>query len=130
MTTQEPEQNVCPAFPHSGGRRSQTSLCWEVGPGAQRNPAYLCLMELPRSLRGICGDQRGTDNVSAGRGERRRARYTEGQRLGRAPAKPWEEEGGSPASVTTNLTCQTESKWNTGLTCVTLTEARSPEQGS
>lgn len=34
--------------------------------------SYLCLMELPRSLRGICGDQRGTDSVSAWekRGER------------------------------------------------------------
>lgn len=27
---------------------------------------YLCLMELPRSLRGICGDQRGTESVSVG----------------------------------------------------------------
>lgn len=41
----------------------------------------LGLMELPRSLRGICGDQRGTDSVSAGREERRRDCYSEGLRL-------------------------------------------------
>lgn len=46
-----------------------------------RNPAYLCLMELLRSLREICGDQRGTDSVSVGREERRRAFYTEDRRL-------------------------------------------------
>lgn len=28
---------------------------------------YLCFMEFPKSRRGICGDQRGTDSVSAGR---------------------------------------------------------------
>lgn len=76
VMTRELVQNICPAFPHSGGQRTRSSLCWEVGTGAHRNPAYLCLMELPRSLRGICGDQRGTDSVSAGREERRRARYT------------------------------------------------------
>lgn len=32
-----------------------------------QSPTYLCLMELPRSLRGICGDHRGTDSVSAER---------------------------------------------------------------
>lgn len=26
--------------------------------------AYLCFIEFPRSLRGICGDQRGTERVS------------------------------------------------------------------
>lgn len=26
---------------------------------------YLCFIEFPRSLRGICGDQRGTERVSA-----------------------------------------------------------------
>lgn len=105
MATQELEQNISPAFPHSGGQKAQLSQCWEVGTSAHRNPAYLCLMELPRSLRGICGDQRGTDNVSAGREERRRrASYTEGQRMGWAPAEPWKEEGNSPASVTTTVT--------------------------
>lgn len=36
-----------------------------------QSPTYLCLMELPRSLRGICGDHRGTDSVSVERTDRK-----------------------------------------------------------
>lgn len=36
-------------------------------PGPAAGGAYLCFMEFPKSRRGICGDQRGTDSVSAGR---------------------------------------------------------------
>lgn len=69
MGTQELGQNICLASPDPGGQSSQSPLRWEVSAGAHRNPPYLCLMELPRSLRGICGDQRGTESVSAGRDE-------------------------------------------------------------
>lgn len=33
------------------------------GNSPTRSP-YLCFIEFPRSLRGICGDQRGTERVS------------------------------------------------------------------
>lgn len=55
-------------------------VCWNSTAAPRQTDAllptqpyfpYLCLMELPRSLRGICGDQRGTDRVS---GERRSSR--------------------------------------------------------
>lgn len=38
-------------------------------PSSGEDSAYLCFIEFPRSRRGICGDQRGTDSVSAGRGD-------------------------------------------------------------
>lgn len=50
------------------GRCSSPRLSGD-SPGAAAGLAYLCFIEFPRSRRGICGDQRGTDSVSAGRGE-------------------------------------------------------------
>lgn len=49
------------------------------------HPAYLCFMELPRSRRGICGDQRGTDSVSI-----------EGK-MGKLPGLMQEKAGGAEA---------------------------------
>lgn len=50
------------------GRCSSPCLSGD-SPGATAGLAYLCFIEFPRSRRGICGDQRGTDSVSAGRRE-------------------------------------------------------------
>lgn len=83
-------EHTCPAFPHHGVRVPALPAQGRRPRGTQES-AYLCLMELPRSLRGICGDQRGTDSVSVRR-EAGRACYTEGQGLAWAPAKPWKEE--------------------------------------
>lgn len=45
-------------------------------------PAYLCFMEFPRSRRGICGDQRGTDSVSAGDETRKPSGLTQAKARG------------------------------------------------
>lgn len=104
---QELGQNTLPSLSPPWGQSPQPSPCWEGAPHALRNPAYLCLMELPRSLRGICGDQRGTDSVSAGREDTRRSRYTENWKWGWALTKPWKEEAGLLASGRTlaTITC-------------------------
>lgn len=54
------------------------SACSHPTPG----PAYLCFMEFPRSRRGICGDQRGTDSVSAGDETRKPPELTEAKARG------------------------------------------------
>lgn len=89
------------------GPEPPAPTCWERATHALRNPAYLCLMELPRSLRGICGDQRGTDSVSAGREDTRRSGYTENWKWGWALTKPWKEEAGLLASgrALATITC-------------------------
>lgn len=99
-------RTLCRAFPTPGPEPPALTR-WERATHALRNPAYLCLMELPRSLRGICGDQRGTDSVSAGREDTRRSGYTENWKWGWALTKPWKEEAGLLASgrALATITC-------------------------
>lgn len=109
--------------PHGAGGRHQST----------QDPAYLCLMELPRSLRGICGDQRGTDSVSAGREERRRDCYTEGLRLAGVGSSQTLERRWTLTGLrkdTNHITRQTKAKWKTGLACVISTHAGFPGSGS
>lgn len=90
-------------------------------------------MELPRSLRGICGDQRGTDSVSAGREERRRDCYSEGLRLAGVGSSQTLEGRWTLTGLrkdTNHITRQTKAKWKTGLACVISTHAGFPGSGS